>query len=66
MKYTIKPMKYPTNKAQEPQIKKYSIELQNLETGGIAMTHVETETLNIKELKASLPEKYKYITHWND
>jgi len=59
MKYTITKTPEP-----EPKIKRYSIELQNLTTGGIAITHVETITLNIEELKKSLPDNYKYITYW--
>lgn len=46
------------------KINRYVIELQNLITGGIAITHVEDISLDIVELEKSLPSNYKFITYW--
>lgn len=56
-------MKYSTNK-NKPELKNYSIELFNTATGKTATTEVITETLNLEELKKSLPENYQLVTFW--
>ncbi len=56
-------MKYNTSE-EKPTPRTYKVELLNTETNSIAITQIETETLNITKLKNSLPNNYQLITFW--